>query len=83
MPNEWLTGLSGLAAWPAAQTFLLVATRIGGAIAFIPIPGLRTAPVLARVILTVSLSLLWRPPGSLVQVRRSIWLRPTSLLFVL
>ncbi len=43
--------------------FLAVLTRVSGALVFVPLPGLRNAPVIARVVLalslTVALSPLW------------------------
>jgi flagellar biosynthetic protein FliR len=49
----------GLADW--ASTFLLTATRVGGALAFTPIPGIRQAPALTRALLILCVAAVLTP----------------------
>jgi flagellar biosynthetic protein FliR len=46
---------------PALIGFLLVLARVGGALAFVPIPGLRNSPEPARAVLAVSITCLLFP----------------------
>jgi flagellar biosynthetic protein FliR len=70
MPAELvLSKVAELAGSATAQSFLLVATRISGAVAFVPIPGMRNAPALPKIMLILTLSLAlapaWTPaPGT-------------------
>ncbi len=50
---------------PALEGFLVVLARVGGAMAFVPMPGLRNAPLAPRVLLTLALTLALLPtwPG--------------------
>jgi flagellar biosynthetic protein FliR len=56
-----LAGLSSVAPVSALPGFLLVLARIGGVFAFLPIPGMRTAPALPKIVLTLALSLVLAP----------------------
>src|SRR4051795_8095361 len=42
-------------------SFLACLARVGGAIAFIPFPGFRNTPPIARIVLAVAMSLCLRP----------------------
>ena len=59
--------MSGEIPMPAAAVlaFALVAARVAGAVAFVPIPGLRTAPLVPKIVLTLTLtaalSPVWTP----------------------
>lgn len=46
---------------PLAGGFLLALARVGGAVAFVPIPGFGSAPRLARLVLAVALTLVLAP----------------------
>lgn len=46
---------------PVLLTFLLVLARVSGVFAFVPIPGFRSSPVAARVVLSVALSVALLP----------------------
>jgi flagellar biosynthetic protein FliR len=63
-----LARVADLAGSVTAQSFLLVVARVGGAIAFIPMPGMRNAPALPKIFLVLALSLVlaptWNPSPS-------------------
>lgn len=63
--------------------FLLVVARVGGAIAFVPIPGFRTAPLVPKVVLTVALTIAllprWLDQGQQVGgITETIWWLPAE-----
>ncbi len=55
MPNE-LTAVGALLNWNLLGGFLLTLTRLGLALAFVPLPGVKSVPEMARVVLIVSLA---------------------------
>lgn len=55
MPSELSNG-TALLNWELLGGFLLTLTRLGLALSFVPMPGLKSAPDLARVVLVVSLA---------------------------
>lgn len=65
------------ALWPSAPAFLLTLARVGSAFAFLPMPGWRGAPDLARVALILALSV------SLARLRDGARLPATSGALVL
>jgi len=46
---------------PEALSFLLVLARVGGALVFVPLPGIRQGPHVARAVLAVSLAVALYP----------------------
>ncbi|HPT27928.1 MAG TPA: flagellar biosynthetic protein FliR [Bryobacteraceae bacterium] len=60
MPNS-LTHSAALLDWPMLGGFLLTLTRLGLALAFVPMPGVKSAPDMARVVLIVSLAAVLVP----------------------
>ena len=55
MPNE-LAAVGALLDWNILGGFLLTLTRLGLAIAFVPLPGVKSVPEMARIVLVVSLA---------------------------
>lgn len=66
--------------------FLLVLTRVGSAVAFVPLPGFRNAPELARVVLALSLTFalfpVWPALGDTVPAAGTflLWLAAEAAL---
>lgn len=50
-------------------SFVLVLTRVGGAMSFVPLPGIRHGPLLARVVLTLTLTIALAPAWPAVSAR--------------
>ncbi len=55
MPNE-LAAVGALMDWNLLGGFLLTLTRLGLALVFVPLPGVKSMPEVARVVLIVSLA---------------------------
>ncbi len=55
MPND-LAAAAALLDWNLLGGFLLTLTRLGLALAFVPLPGVKSAPEMARVVLIVSMA---------------------------
>ena len=55
MPADLALGL------PTLYGFLLVLARVSGVFAFVPLPGFQTAPRLARIVLSVTITLALYP----------------------
>lgn len=47
---------SAVLSWSMAASFLLLLTRLGGALAFVPIPGAKNVPPAARIVMILGLS---------------------------
>jgi len=62
MPDELRFPLAGVVA------FALVLARVGGAVSFVPLPGYRNTPVMARALLTLGLTLALLPAWPRVPV---------------
>ncbi len=67
-------------------SFLLVVARVGGAVAFVPIPGFRSAPAIPKVVLTVALAVVLLPSWPVVRDPSSapaltLWWLPAELAF--
>jgi flagellar biosynthetic protein FliR len=60
MPNS-LANSAALLDWNLLGGFLLILTRLGLALAFVPMPGAKSAPEAARVVLIVSLAAVLAP----------------------
>lgn len=64
--------------------FLLVLARVGGAIAFVPLPGFRTAPMVPKVVLAVALTIallphwLSQPHQQVTAIEQTIWWLPAE-----
>lgn len=52
-------------------SFLFVLARVGGLVAFVPIPGFRNAPLVPKVVLAVALSIALLPSWPVVRDRAS------------
>jgi flagellar biosynthesis protein FliR len=57
--SEFMTGASS--AWPVLAGFLCVAARLGSCLVLIPIPGFRTAPMMAKAGLLAAISVAAYP----------------------
>ncbi len=55
MPTDWQLPV------PVLLSFLLVLTRIGGAIVFVPLPGFRAAPPAPKVVFVLALAVVMLP----------------------
>lgn len=55
MPND-LAAAGALLNWNLLGGFLLTLTRLGLALSFVPLPGVKSVPAMARVVLIVSLT---------------------------
>lgn len=67
-------------------SFLFVLARVGGALAFIPIPGFRTAPMIPKVVLAVALAVVLLPSWPVVRDPASapplsLWWLPAEVAF--
>ena len=66
--------------------FLLVLTRVGAALAFVPLPGFRTAPLVPKIVLAISLTIALLPrweahPISIDLITHVIWWLPGEAAF--
>lgn len=67
-------------------SFLLVLARVGGAIAFVPVPGFRAAPLAAKAVLAVCLTVVLLPSCPAVRAASttpslSLWWLPAEIAF--
>lgn len=63
--------------------FLLVLARVGGAVAFVPFPGFRTAPLVPKVVLTVAITIVLLPrwlsqQSQIYAIEQTIWWLPAE-----
>ena len=55
MPDS-IIGVAGIFDWDQIARFLLALTRLGLALVFVPLPGVRSAPGIVRALLIVSMA---------------------------
>jgi flagellar biosynthetic protein FliR len=60
MPASFTSALAWLD-WQMLGSFLLTLTRLGLALAFVPLPGVKSAPETARIVLVVTLAAVMTP----------------------
>lgn len=67
-------------------SFLFVVARVGGVVAFVPIPGFRTASAIPKVVLTITLAIALLPSWPVVRdpsavPALSLWWLPAEIAF--
>lgn len=56
MPIDMVQEIERIAVWPAFGGFLLVLARVGSALVFVPLPGLRSGSEIPRIVLVLGIS---------------------------